>query len=72
MIDSMPAVTLLRTRPRFAKQARVMLSGATIDTMTDRLIQRWLTASKLSAGLLHDQVYAFAKKKGFKPTKKAT
>lgn len=48
---------------------RVMMGGATIDVSTQRQIARW-RGKTLSLGLLLDQVFAFAKRRNFKPNRK--
>jgi hypothetical protein len=54
-------------RPR-SKNRRVMLGGALVDAKTKRIIER-LAPQAGNVGRLHDQVYAFVKLAGFKPTK---
>lgn len=56
-------------RRKFGRLPRVMLSGATVDVSTSNLAKRW-RGKTLSLGLLLDQVFAFAKRRNFKPNRK--
>lgn len=55
-------------RQRYGKHPRVMLSGATVDVSTAKRAKAW-RGKTLSLGLLLDQLFAFAHKKGFKPNR---
>ena len=54
-------------RKRFNKHLRVFLAG-TVDTSTDRQVNRWAGKS-LSIGRVLDQIVAFAAKNNFKPNR---
>jgi hypothetical protein len=55
-------------RRRYGKLPRVLLPGAKVDVATKAQRDKWAAIAG-SAGLLEDQLIAFAKKNGFKPTK---
>ncbi len=53
-------------RRRFGKHARVQMSGSFVDVSTARRAAKWCGKAG-SMGLLLDQLFAFAIRKGFKP-----
>ena len=55
-------------RRRYGKQRRVTLGGMTVDEATKRQRKIWEKVTH-SAGILEDQLIAFAQKHGFKPRK---
>jgi hypothetical protein len=56
-------------RRRYGKQRRVLLGGMTVDEATKRQRNQWEKVTH-SAGILEDQLIEFAKKNGFRPTKR--
>lgn len=55
-------------RPRMGKELRVILPGASVDVSTHAQLKRWM-GSKLSRGVVLDQLTTHGKRTKFKPKK---